>query len=409
MKIGLVNKHYKLGGVETVVNQLRHGLRARGIRTQLWVSEYFGVPRDPSAHLLYPVVLDRIQHSRLAGYAEHYFPRRDWTTRKFRTIQRSESDLIHVHGFDETYAPIEALLELAHAKPVVVTLHGTWFFTGGCGQPLECDRYTNACGRCPQAGNWPIPATDNTAEELEKKKRLLSDVPIHFISPSAHLRAKALNSTVGKNWNILHLPNGVDTKLFRGERKHDSETRQAYGVNQDRVVVLAMCRDFRDPVKGVPLMVGALKLLEAANIQIILAGAFGGVAASELPDFLHPTPVGYVVNDNVRRDLFEIADVFLFTSLAETFPCVVLEAMSSECCIVSTPVEGVREQLQHGKSGLLAEKFTSQSIAETLMLACEAQDQTAELGRRARVEVLERFTEETMLSEHESLYRRLAE
>jgi glycosyltransferase involved in cell wall biosynthesis len=407
MKIALVNKHYKLGGIETVVNQLHRGLTARGIMTQLWVSEFHDLPKNLSVHSLYPPVLDRVQHSRLAGLAQHCFPRRDWTTRKFRKIQRSESDVIHVHGFDETYAPFEALIELAHAKPVAITLHGTWLFTGGCGQPLECNRYTKSCGHCPQAGVWPVPASDNTAEELQRKRRLLADAPIHFVSPAAHLRSKALQSTVGKNWVISHLPNGVDTNFFRGERKHDRATRQAYGVDPGRLVVLAMCRDFRDPVKGVPLMLGALQMVEAGNIQIILAGAFGEIAASKIPENLRPTPVGYVPDDAIRRDLFEIADVFLFASLAETFPCVVLEAMSAECCVVSTPLEGVREQLQHGASGLLADTFTSDALAQTLTLACKNQEQTSKIGCQARTEVLERFTEEKMLTAHEELYRRL--
>ena len=358
-------------------------------------------------HLLYPPLLDRMLHSRLASLTQHVFPRRDWTAHQFEKIKRCKSDVVHVHGFDESYAPMEALIELADAKPMVVTLHGPWFFTGGCGHPLGCDRYTKACGGCPQAGVWPVPASDNTADELEKKRRLLSDAPIHFISPSAHLREKALNSTVGRKWNITYLPNGVDTALFRGDRKHDPSFRQVYGVGQDRLVVLAMCRDFRDPVKGVSLMVAALKMLVADNVQVILAGAFGQTVASELPDCLRPTPIGYVANDRVRRDLFEIADLFFFTSLAETFPCVVLEAMSAECCVVSTPLEAVSEQLRQGVSGFLAEDFTSQALAQALALICQAPERITEIGRQARADVLERYSEEVMLSRHEELYQRL--
>ena len=223
-----------------------------------------------------------------------------------------------------------------------------------------------------------------------------------------HLREKALRSTPGKKWKIAHLPNGVDTTFFRADRKRDAAARHACGVEPGHTVVLAMCRDFRDPVKGVSLMAGALKILAAKNVQVILGGAFAETLASEIPDRLHPTPLGYIGNNRARRDLFEIANVFLFTSREETCPCVVLEAMSAECCVVSTPLEAVREQLQSGVSGLLAGAFTDEALAQELARACNNPAWTAEIGRRARAEVLERFSEEVMLSRHEELYRRLA-
>jgi glycosyltransferase involved in cell wall biosynthesis len=83
--------------------------------------------------------------------------------------------------------------------------------------------------------------------------------------------------------------------------------------------------------------------------------------------------------------------------------------MSAECCVVSTPLEAVREQLQHGVSGLLAAAFTEEALAQELARACENPAMAAEIGRRARAEILERFSEELMLSRHEELYRRLAQ
>lgn len=408
MKVALVNKHYRLGGIETVVHQLWKGLQGRGVQVELWISEFRDLPVHESVHPLYPPVLNRLLHSRVASITHCFFPRREWTAHEFEKIGRGDCDIVHVHGFDETYAGLEALVELAHAKPMVLTLHGAWLFTGGCGHPLGCERFTEACGYCPQAGEWPVPAADNTAGELEKKRRLLAEAPIQFISPAIHLRDKALRSTPGKKWEIAHLPNGVDTTFFRGTRKRDAAVRLACGVEPGHTVVFGMCRDFRDPVKGLSLMVGALNLLAAENIQVILAGAFAEIVTSQLPARLHPTPLGYVGSDRARRDLLEITDVFFFTSREETFPCVVLEAMSAECCVVSTPLEAVREQLQSGASGLVACEFTHEALARELTRACGNPARTAEMGRRARAEVLNRFSEEMMVSRHEELYGKLA-
>jgi hypothetical protein len=146
MKVALVNKHYQLGGAETVVHQLWHGLPGRGIGAELWISEFGHLPAHESVHPLYPPLLNRLLHSRFANVTQHIFPRREWTAYEFEKIRPCDCNVVYVHGFDETYPDMEALVELAHAKPMALTLRGAWFFTGGC------ERFTKACGQCPQAG-----------------------------------------------------------------------------------------------------------------------------------------------------------------------------------------------------------------------------------------------------------------
>jgi glycosyltransferase involved in cell wall biosynthesis len=408
MKIAIVNKHYQLGGIETVVHQLWRGLPRLGFESELWVAEFGKLAPKKPVHLLYPPLLNRLQLSRFQNVTERFFPRRIWTAREFEKIRQSDCDVVHVHGFDETYASFDLLVELAKTKPMALTLHGAWPFTGGCGQPLGCERFTDACGKCPQVGVSPVPNVDNSAAELEKKRRLLGDAPIHFVSPSLHLRSKALRSTPGRKWEITHIPNGVNTAFFHGTRKNDGAARRALGVEPQCTVVLAMCRDFRDPVKGSSLMVGALQLLDADKIQVVLLGESGEQIASQIPSRLRPTPLGYVGGDTAKRDLLEIADIFLFTSLEETFPCVVLEAMSAECCVVSTPLAAVREQLESGVSGFVAAKFTAESIAHELARICNDPVLRREVARCARDVVVERFSEEVMISQHAELYRRIS-
>jgi len=407
MKIAFVNKHCELGGIETVVQQLHRGFKARGFECDFWFSENPGNAPIPGMRPMYPKVLDRLHRTRFNRQIERLFPRFQWTSRAFDSLRESDYDIIHVHGFDETYATLEALRTLAGTKPLALTLHSTWLFTGGCGQPAGCERYLDACGDCPQAGEWPIPPSDNTAEQLEHKRRVLRDASIHFISPSRHLREKALRSTPGRNWSIAHLPNGVDTSFFHGRGKRDVELRHACGVEPERTIILAMCRDFRDPVKGPAIMATALQALDCADVQVLLVGAYGEQFAEKLPKRLNAVAVGYVSDIQKRRELYTIADIFLFSSVAETFPCVILEAMSSECCVVSTPLEAVREQLQHGETGFVAGAFTGEALARELSRVCISPAVAAQAGAKARIAVERTFSESTMLDQHEAFYREL--
>jgi len=405
MKIALVNKHLRLGGIETVVHQLRDGLLAHGHQCDLWFSEYNAEPRRAGCRPLYPRPLGRLEHSRFARFVEAVFPRRAWTGRAFQRLLAGDYDLVHVHGFDETYAPLDALRELSYVKPTVVTLHGAWFFTGGCGQPLDCRRYLTGCGSCPQLGIWPIPTEDNTAAQIARKAALLGSAPITFVSPAQHLRDKALCSAPGRNWKIDVLPNGVDCAFFSAARKTDASLRESFGVEPQATVVLALCRDFRDPVKGFPLMREALASLKTEHV--ILAGLNAPAVAREMPPDLRVSAFDFIADRRRCAELYEIADVFLFSSLAETFPCVVLEAMSAGCCVVATPSESVSEQIAHGTSGLLAEACTGEALGAELTRACRDRSLRQTLGEGARARVQREFAEPVMIDRHLALYARL--
>jgi hypothetical protein len=127
MKVAFVSKHYQLGCVETIVHQLFHCLPARSIGTKTWISEFARLPTHQSVRPLYPAQLNRMQHSHFVDLTKRFLPRREWTAREFEAIRRCDCNVFHVHVLDETYAGIEALVELANAKPMALTLHEKLF------------------------------------------------------------------------------------------------------------------------------------------------------------------------------------------------------------------------------------------------------------------------------------------
>ena len=105
--------------------------------------------------------------------------------------------------------------------------------------------------------------------------------------------------------------------------------------------------------------------------------------------------------------LYEAADLFLFASSAENFPCVILEAMSAGCCVVSTPTSGVEEQIDHGRTGFLAEHLSGKSLGLMLREALALPDHGRRCGQEARGAVETQFSEETMVGRHLALYAAL--
>jgi glycosyltransferase involved in cell wall biosynthesis len=107
-------------------------------------------------------------------------------------------------------------------------------------------------------------------------------------------------------------------------------------------------------------------------------------------------------------ELYEAGDIFLYASPRENFPCVILEAMSAKCCVVSTPTDGVIEQVENGVSGFIADSFSSQDLGNALMAAILSPETVVKFGNAGRDRVQREFTEQLMVESHLKLYGEVA-
>lgn len=409
MTIATVNNHYQLGGAETVARQLHEGALAAGHRARFCVADGSRWPRVKGLRPLYPRLLARLAESRWSRYIGRIAPRRKWTDRSFRALARGDADVIHVHSFHGLYASIESLAEVAKAKPLVWTFHRFWGITGGCDHPFACERYQTGCGECPQVGRFAVGPVDRTAAEWRLKKQLLADLPFTVVSPSQHLADRIRGSALGKGWKVEVIPNGVGTDEFRGDRKRDSQFRKSLGLAENKITVLFTNRDFRDPIKGFPVMRSALQSSDWSGIQLVLIGGNSAWARAELPREIDVVDVGYVSDRKRLAEYYEASDLFLYASDGENLPCAVLEAMSAECCIVASPVDGVFDLIAPRRDGLLAERNDGAALAQCLKEALDiGLDARITLGRNARHRVSEEFSEQKMIDSYLRLYEEVA-
>jgi glycosyltransferase involved in cell wall biosynthesis len=408
MRIAYVNNHYQLGGAETVVRQLHEGALAAGHDSRLHVSDGRDWPRARGLRPLYPRLLARLDHSRLRPLVARLAPRQRWTDRAFRALARGDADLVHVHSFHGLYASIQSFAALARAKPLLWTFHRFWGITGGCDHPFACTRYQEGCGACPQVGRFAVGPVDSTAEEWSRKQRVLAPLPLRIVSPSHHLARRVRESTLGHAWTVDVIPNGVDPAAFRGTRKGEPGLRRELGLAPDKTVALFVCRDFRDPIKGFPVLERALASRPWPGLQLALAGGDSAWAAARLAGRLEIADLGYLRDRARLARLYESADLFLYASDGENFPCVVLEAMASECLVVTTPVDGVTEQVEDNVSGLVAADLGGDALAARLAAALGLPPATRRaLGAAARRRVETEFSEQGMIDAHLALYVRL--
>lgn len=414
MRIAFVNNHWQYGGAETVVRQLHRGCAAAGIRSRLYVDRAYvddplGLPRGERVSPLYPPVLDRLAlRPDLAERIERWAPRAAWTDRRFRGLARKRFDLLHLHSFHGDYATVQSLGEVLRRAKVVWTLHGYWSVTGGCDNPNGCQRFLERCGECPQVGVWNVGPVDRTEAELDAKAALLAETPVQVVAPSRHLAATVRASRIGRHWTVHHIPSGVDPSTFQVADKNDPALRAALGLDPHALVLLVMNREFGDRQKGWETVAGALATLDGRGVQVVLVGRGAEAAARTLPDHLTWQAVEYVADRARVATYHAAADVVLFASRGENFPCATLEAMAAGCCLVTTPTEGVTEQVEDGRSAFVSTDRTAESLGVALRVALGDRERLRRYGAAARARVEAEFTEERMVSRYLALYRALA-
>ncbi len=169
--------------------------------------------------------------------------------------------------------------------------------------------------------------------------------------------------------DLVVVPRGVDTALYRPTRRSDA-LRRSWGAAPGDPVVLLVGR--LAPEKNLPLGLRAFRAVQhvdpRARLVIVGDGPERSALAAAHPD---------VVFAGVRRgaDLaahYASADLFLFPSLTETFGNVVLEAMASGLAVVAYDDAAAHEHVAHLASGLLAPRGDGEAfVAAAIRLASD--------------------------------------
>jgi len=114
---------------------------------------------------------------------------------------------------------------------------------------------------------------------------------------------------------------------------------------------------------------------------------------------------GKVPLSEIPKYLAEV-DICVFPSLWENFPNVCLEAMSAGRPIVASREGGMRDMLNEGECGKLADPWRPQKIAKQITDLCASADMRRKLGDAARSRVLSRYGSDTIGREFEDVFQR---
>ena len=147
---------------------------------------------------------------------------------------------------------------------------------------------------------------------------------------------------------VQRLGRAVDTRQFHPGWR-DAALRERWGLAEDDLAVLSVGR--LAPEKNLALTLLAFRALQAERPRARMVFVGDGPSRAELqaanPDVIF---AGVQRGDELSRH-YASADLFLFSSLSETFGNVTLEAMASGLATIAFDYGATREHLRHGEHG----------------------------------------------------------
>ena len=139
--------------------------------------------------------------------------------------------------------------------------------------------------------------------------------------------------------------------------------------------------------KGVPYLLRAFKAFKGPGTELTLVGSFVNTALPFVPyrDIFTHIPH---VPQAMLREIYHQSDVFVFPTLLEGMPMVVVEAMAAGLPVIVTP-NGPGDIVRDGIDGFVVPIRNEQAIIDRLEYLRSHPAERKEMGRRARERALQ--------------------
>lgn len=424
MKILFLSTYDNEGGAGRAANRLYRGLRDIGVDTEVLTLHKSGP--DPHVHPFFkgadparPVlgsVLKRASAESLVFFdraPRRRYRQRDtlaWTvgwlpTRTPQGVARFNPRVIHLHWVGNGFVSIHAVRSFN--VPVVWTLHDMWTFTGGCHYALECDRYQEACGQCPQL-NSQADRDLSRWTWLRKNKQWNNHLPT-IICLSHWMAGCARQSALLRDARIEVIHNGIDLNRFKAIDQ--TAARHLFSLPLDKKVILfGAVNSTSNRLKGFQYLQGALKRLAAQGwgdrAELVV---FGDVEPrNNAPDFGMKTRyLGSFDDEQSVVALYSAVDVFLAPAVQDNLPNTVLEALACSRPSVAFSIGGLPDLIDHQQNGYLAQPFDVDDFAAGISWVLADEHRWQKLAAAARQKAERTFEIAMIAHRHRALYEDL--
>lgn len=376
MNILVVNYEYPPvgGGGGSCCKEIVELLAQRGHQVNVFTAGYKQFKKSESVHA--NLTIHKIKSNRKSMHEVGFMGLASFLVRGSlrigRFIKKNKFDIIHYH-----FSVPTGLLTFFHTKkiPYIVTLHGI---------------------DVPAFHEDEFPAFQKLTKPFNKKiiKRATAVVAV-----SENLKQKAEESFPGKAIDVIY--HGVDIKKFK---------RLSFEKKDNTIRFICVSRLVK--FKRIDLLIKAFQICVEKNpekqMELVIVGT--GYLESELKALALETGVsdkiifkGFIPNEEIFQILNE-ADIFVLPSVHDSFGIVFLEAMACGLPCIGARSAGVPEVIREGKTGLLAEPESVESLADCMWKLADNDKVRNAMGEESFQLIQNCYTWNNIVTQYENLF-----
>lgn len=316
-----------------------------------------------------------------------------------KLINKSDADIVHLHWINNGMLSISDIKKIK--KPVVWSLHDMWAFTGGCHYDQFCGKYEDNCHNCP------ILKSNKNKDlaykvHLKKTKIYQKHNNITVVGLSKWLADSARKSSIFRGFNIVQLPNPIDTSIFSPVDK--VEARKILNLPiEEKIILFGAMSATSDERKGYKQLINAIMNLDMNGKKLVVFGSSRPIA----PDSLTETAI-YLgrVNDDINLKLiYSAADVMVVPSIQENLSNAIMESLSCGTPVVAFNIGGNSDMIIHKRTGYLATPYDSYDLSAGISWVLN--NNRINLSINSRKVVMDNFNDSLIGKKYKNLYEHI--
>jgi glycosyltransferase involved in cell wall biosynthesis len=416
MRVLIVNTSERTGGAAIAANRLMEALKNNGVKAKMLVrdkqTDRMTVSAIPSSWLL-PL---KFIWERLCIFMANGFRRRNLFqvdiantgTDITQLYEFEQSDIIHLHWVNQGFLSMKNLDKIIHSgKPVVITLHDMWYFTGICHYSGDCTKYQNCCHKCELLTNGGI-GSDPAIKVYEQKRRMYKGAKLAFVGCSKWMANLANKSALTEGQFVTNVPNAINTHVFRPLDR--DEVRKKWRLPQDKQLILFGAQRITDERKGFRFLAEACQIIASKDpelknkLGVVVLGGDSKKVKDTIP--LDVYPVDYVSNEHDIVEIYNAVNLFVTPSLQDNLPNTIVEAMTCGTPCVGFRIGGIPEMIDHKKNGYVAEYKNAQDFAEGIRW-CLDKENYGTLCTESRSKAVNTYSEDRIARRYTEIYEML--
>lgn len=280
-------------------------------------------------------------------------------------------------------------------------------YTSGCHFAWDCQGYKTDCSDCPAV--FSLPDKSMIAKNFIHKHNYLNKTDVTFIATSESQFRELLSSKIIEDCKKTKILISVNPEIFKPGNR--AVLKKKFDIAEDAKIILIGATQMEQKRKGGIYMLQSLKELYEKmkndpfrdRVLVLIIGYMDENILKEIP--FKSKNLGYIKDFNKLAEAYQAANLFLSTSIEDSGPLMINQAIMSGLPVVSSNIGTALDLIIDGKTGYKVERKDVKSFAEAIYkIIIQTAEEEISMSQNCRELALNLFSPEAQMKQFENLF-----